>query len=295
MACFSPLQAWQTEGGDVVFVERGRIRRALTLPCGQCIGCRLERSRQWAVRCMHEASLYDVNCFVTLTYDDEHLPAHGSLVYRHFQLFMKRLRKVAPRVRFYMCGEYGERFLRPHFHSCLFGYTFPDLELFKTGNSGCAIYSSALLSRLWPHGFASVGELTFESAAYVARYCTKKFTGPGADVHYSRVDVSTGEIVQVVPEFGHMSLKPGIGAVWLDKYKTDVYPHDRVIVNGFEAKPPRFYDKRLLMLDPDTAEFMELVRYRKSLASSVDSSVDRLRVREIVTRARLAFKARSLE
>lgn len=295
MPCFSPLSAWQTEGEEVVFVERGKIRRALTLPCGQCIGCRLERSRQWAVRCVHEASMHEENCFITLTYDDEHLPPHGSLVYRHFQLFMKRLRKRAPGVRFYMCGEYGEQFKRPHFHACLFGYRFPDMVLFKRGGSGCDVFTSAILSELWTDGFASVGELTFDSAAYVARYCTKKMTGPDAESHYWRVDFATGEVVSVTPEFGHMSLKPGIGATWFDKYKNDVYPHDHVIVNGFEAKPPRFYDKRLLMLDPDTAEFMEVVRYKKSLASSVDCTVERLRVREIVTRARLSFKCRSLE
>lgn len=103
MACFYPLAAWQTDDGDIVFKERGAIKRALTLPCGQCVGCRLERSRQWAVRCMHEASLYDQNAFVTLTYDQDHLPESGSLRYRDFQLFCKRARdKLGPFRFFYV-------------------------------------------------------------------------------------------------------------------------------------------------------------------------------------------------
>jgi hypothetical protein len=115
--------------GSVKFVSRNKkgVDGTLELPCGQCIGCRLERSRQWAMRCLHESSLYDRNAFVTLTYDDEHLPPGGSLNYPDFQRFMKRLRKNSKSpIRFYMGGEYGESTLRPHFHVCLFGYDFPD-------------------------------------------------------------------------------------------------------------------------------------------------------------------------
>ena len=136
MACYKPLRAWQCANGDVVFAELGRfdITRQLDLPCGQCVGCRLERSRQWAMRCLHEAKMHDRNCFVTLTYNNDNVPADRSLNYRDFQLFMKRLRfhfRGVP-IRFYMCGEYGEDFGRPHFHACLFGLDFPD----KTRISG---------------------------------------------------------------------------------------------------------------------------------------------------------------
>lgn len=291
--CVRPLTAWQTEGGDIVFAERGKIRRELTLPCGQCIECKLERSRQWGVRCMHEASLHDENCFLTLTYDDAHVPL--SLEYTHFQRFLKRLRfRVGVPIRFYMCGEYGERFKRPHFHSLIFGWRPADLVLFSTRDD-IRLYTSSFLSEIWTDGFASVGELTFESACYVARYCTKKVTGPLADSHYWRTDLVTGECREVTPEFGHMSLKPGIGSGWIDKYVTDVYPNDAVYNGSVPGRPPRFYDKRLAILDPDTAEFMEAVRYKKALASSIDSTVDRLRAREVCTRARLAFKYRNLE
>ena len=295
MACFKPLTAWKTESGEVVWSERGAISRELTLPCGQCVGCRLERSRQWAVRVMHESQMHLGNSFVTLTYDDDHVPSDGSLNYRHYQLFMKRLRKKIGPVRFYMAGEYGEKFGRPHYHACLFGAYFGDRQLFKRMGSGCDIYTSELLSSVWTDGFASVGELTFESAAYVARYCMKKVTGDKADEHYRRTDFITGESYSIEPEFNRMSLRPGIGASWLDKYKTDVYPHDHVISNGFPAKPPRYFDQRLAVIDPDTSEFMELVRYRKKMAScSLDQSRDRLEVREKVARARLNFKQRNL-
>ena len=297
MACFSPLTAWQLESGEVVFAERGKVRRELTLPCGQCVGCRLERSRQWAVRCMHEASLHEANAFITLTYSPENLPADGSLHYEHFQLFMKRLRKrVGCPVRFYMCGEYGERNWRPHFHACIFGYSFPDKVLFKRGATpNLSLYTSGVLSSIWTDGFASVGQLSFDSAAYVARYVMKKVTGNAAQCHYAKLDLATGEIRTLVPEFNRMSLRPGIGADWFFKYHSEVYPRDGVVVNGVLAKPPRYYDKLLTEYRPATAEFVELLRYRASMEVSADNTAERLRVREAVTHARLSFKQRSLE
>ena len=128
MPCFHPIDAFQRSDGQVVFVERGDIARPLVLPCGRCIGCRLEYSRQWAVRMMHEAQMHELSCFLTLTYDDAHLPVDESLHYADFQGFIRKLRRVhAPRrFSFYMCGEYGEQFKRPHYHACLFGLYFTD-------------------------------------------------------------------------------------------------------------------------------------------------------------------------
>lgn len=294
MACFSPLRAFQTEGGEIVFVERGRIKRPLVLPCGQCIGCRLERSRQWAMRCMHEASLHDENSFVTLTYSDEHVPDDYSLDYGDFQKFMKRLRKVFGKARFYMCGEYGEQFYRPHFHACLFGVGFPDRVVHSTSGSGHDVFTSRTLERLWPFGFSSIGEVTFESAAYVARYVMKKVTGQAAEDHYMRVVEETGQLVSVVPEFTHMSLKPGIGRGFYDKFRSDMYPRDYVVVNGQKVRPPKYYD-RLEREDDQRAADMELLRYMKSFEYDADCAPHRLEAREKVTRARLAFKRRSLE
>lgn len=306
MACYHPLTAYQAASGDVVFYESNRhdIVRTLTLPCGQCIGCRLERSRQWAVRCMHEASLYSRNCFITLTYSDENLPADRSLHYEDFQKFMKRLRKEVKGIdvdafgkrpiRYYMAGEYGENFGRPHFHACIFNFDFDDKKLWKTTGSGSKIYRSEALERLWPFGYSSVGDVTFESAAYVARYIMKKVTGQAAEGHYEEVCKVTGEITNRKPEFNKMSLKPGIGQGWFDKFKDDVYPHDYVVVRGKKTKPPRFYDKKFKAEYPIEFDMIEFQRFQKSRENPEENFDDRLLVREQVVAARLALLKRSL-
>ena len=200
MPCYHPLTAYRSAQGDVVFCERGDIVATLQLPCGRCIGCRLERSRQWAVRILHETKSHRENCFLTLTYDEEHCPRNLSLDYSEFQRFMKRLRKKfrGKRIRFYMCGEYGEQFARPHFHACIFGLDFEDKVLFSS-SGGNKLWTSATLDALWPFGFSSIGEVTFESAAYVARYCLKKVNGDLAKDHYSMVDLETGEVYEKRP------------------------------------------------------------------------------------------------
>lgn len=301
MACFYPVRAWRTEAGEVVFAERGKILAALVLPCGQCIGCRLERSRQWAMRCVHESQLFDVNSFVTLTYDPEHVPGSGSLDYRDFQLFMKRLRKTGRKARFFMCGEYGSTTWRPHFHACLFNVGFGDRRLYRRMPSGFDLYSSVELDALWGKGFCSVGDVTFESAAYVARYVVKKVFGsdgrdfgfPVGDCSY-RVDDVTGEVTFYKPEFTHMSLKPGIGAEWFRKFRASS-EFDFIWVNGQKVKPPKYYDRLLGEVNPAVKEVHDFERYLKSFVMEEDSQEPRLRVREVVARARLGFKKRGLE
>ena len=300
MPCYHPIPAFRNSDGSIVFVDN--LKRydtvgRLDLPCGRCIGCRLERSRQWAVRCMHEASLYDANSFVTLTYDNEHLPEYNSLRYRDFQLFMKRLRKAfAPaEIRFYMCGEYGDDLSRPHYHACLFGCYFHDRVGISGGNSGSSLYRSNLLTSLWPHGFSSVGDVTFESAAYVARYVMKKVTGRDADAYYETVCPETGEVSQRVPEFNKMSLKPGIGARWIERYKDDVYPNDFVVSRGTESKPPRYYDKFLHRNDPDLLEELKFLRYTSSKSRFSDNTDERLAVRKEVAEAKLSAFSRTLK
>lgn len=262
----------------MVFVERSRfdIVRSLDLPCGQCIGCRLERSRQWAVRCLHEAALHPDNCFVTLTYRDDQLPPRGSLDYSHFQKFMKRLRKdVRVPVRFYMCGEYGEQLGRPHFHACLFGFDFRDKTYWRTSPAGSKCYRSDHLERLWPFGACEIGAVTFESAGYVARYCVQKITGHNARYHYG----------ELTPEFNRMSLKPGIGARWLEKFRRDVYPHDYVVVRGHETKPPRYYDKLHSVYFPEEIEEITFRREQQGRSRYQDNTLERLSVKEQVTTA----------
>lgn len=293
MACFHPIDAWQSRWkkdngkSSVLFsVPSNPLNfEAIKVGCGQCVGCRLERSKKWAMRCVHEASLYEDNCFITLTYNDEHLPDDGSLNIRHFQKFMKRLRKKfsGSTIRFFHCGEYGDRYGRPHYHACLFNFDFPDKEIFKVTPSGEKLYTSQILSDLWPFGFSTVGSLTFASAAYVARYIMKKVNGDLADDHY--FDPSTGVYLQ--PEYITMSRRPGIGHSWYKKFETDVFPSDSVIVNGAECKPPRYYDTLYEISNPEGFEFIKNARKAAALLNVDNSTPDRLHHREIVAKARL--------
>lgn len=259
----------------------GFVDLPVTIPCGQCIGCRLERSRQWAIRCVHEAQLHDANAFITLTYDEEHLPPGPSLEKTHFQLFIKRLRKhIKPtKIRYYHCGEYGSNYGRPHYHACLFGFDFPDKYLWSERKS-IKLYRSPMLERLWPQGLSSIGNVTFESAAYVARYITKKYLGPDSAKHYERVDTDTGEITSITPEYTTMSLKPAIGKLWYDKYSADVYPSDEIILRGKRLKPPRYYNGLYELQNPASMATIKKSRIRKARKNSSDTTPARLLVRE---------------
>lgn len=304
MTCYSPLHAYKAKSKDAskikICFKRGDSWRGerLDLPCGQCVGCRLERSRQWAVRCMHEASLYDENSFITLTYNDEFLPQGGTLVKSHFQYFMKRLRKsIAPRrVRYYHCGEYGENLGRPHYHGLLFNYDFKDKKFFS-GKEENRIFTSDELSRLWPFGFSVIGQLTFASANYVARYVMKKITGNKSKDFYG----------EKLPEYSTMSRRPGIGSRWLSTYMSDVYPLDRVIVRGNVTRPPRYYDDSFGRLDPSGLALVKIEREKKAeryvddvLSDGThirvsDNCMDRLLVREVVKTAEISALRRPLE
>ncbi len=284
MQCISPIEArrsyTQKPNGkyDIVFdiTYDGVL---LKLPCGQCRGCRLERSRQWAIRCMHEASMFKQNSFITLTYDDEHLPSHGTLIKKDFQLFMKRFRKslgvkslnpktnriktyydTEKRIRYYHCGEYGEKNKRPHYHAIIFNYQFDDLEYYTKIND-VPLFTSAKLSNIWGKGFVTVGSVTFESAAYVARYILKKINGDQAKEHYQSVDIETGELHPIIPEYTTMSRANGIGHTYYKKYsESEIYEHDSVVVNGKEIKPPKYYDSLYEIDNPERYETIQLKR-----------------------------------
>lgn len=308
MPCYHPLEAWRSEfGGRLVFDRDKGVGQSLSIPCGQCIGCRLDRSLEWAVRISNEASLYDKNCFITLTYSPEHLPYSGSLILSDFQNFMKRLRKRFPlsSIRFFHCGEYGETTGRPHYHACLMNFDFPDKEYLRSSPRGDLLYTSKILGELWPFGLHEIGSVTFDSAAYVARYITKKVTGKLAKDHYTRVSCETGEIFELKPEYTTMSRRPGIGAPWLEKYHKDVYPHDEVILrSGAKIPPPRFFDSRYELMYP--TEFAEIKEKRDFSAANMpgtseyrkkllENSEKRLKVRETVHKARVSQLKRSVE
>lgn len=309
MPCFKPLKGFRSrfknKNGNypITFKEdEAFFHRPVTLPCSQCIGCRLERSRQWAMRCVHEASLYENNCFITLTYNNDKLPADGSLNLKHFQDFMKRLRKkYGSGIRFFHCGEYGERFFRPHYHACLFNHDFNDREFF-TSNNGVPLYTSESLDSLWcdpvdkkSFGFATVGDVTFDSAAYVARYVVKKVNGELAEDHYTRVNPDTGEVVGIKPEYTTMSRKPGIASDWFNKYKGDVYPKDFTTLKGKIVRPPKYYDA--LLEKEDIALFEKIKAKRTAYASkdNPDTTYERLIQRENVKKAQAKMLKRKLD
>ena len=301
MPCYHPLEAFYGDKGSsgkraITFSRSGSFSGVpLRLPCGQCIGCRLKKSRQWAMRCMHEKKLHRVNCFVTLTYSDEALPVGGSLVKRDLQLFMKRLRfERGPGVRFYGCGEYGESTFRPHYHAILFNCEFPDMRKIKVAKCGEDMYFSKELEELWPYGQNVIGSVTFDSCAYVARYIMKKVTGPVAGSHYEVTD-SDGVVHVRAPEFSVMSRRPGIGAGWFAKYGMHAYQLDSVVVNGKEARPPRFYDIRYEAVDSGHLAVLKVKRRRmvKPWRNS-ENSLERRVVSETVAAARLKLKGKVL-
>lgn len=282
MVCYHPLSAWQSvrpnplTGKSIITFQDplSKSYQHIDLPCGHCIGCRLSQSRAWAIRCVHEASLYDHNCFITLTYDNDHLPTTNinkntgevvddytpTLVKRDMQLFMKRLRKAYSdsRIRFFGCGEYGSKNNRPHYHIILFNFVFPDLILHGSRN-GFLYFRSPSLEKLWTYGFSLITSVSYDSCAYVARYVTKKLNGEPAKEAYAFKD----------PEFTLQSRRPGIGADWLSSHVDDVYNYDRIVMKNFQTKPPRYYDKLFDIIDHDRYNSVKDKRIEKYLNLSL--------------------------
>lgn len=279
MACYKPITLCRPKAAKFLQV----------VPCGRCIGCRLERSRQWAVRCFHESQMHENNCFITLTYSDKFLPPGGyirpTLVPRDLELFWKRFRKECGNgIRYFACGEYGENNFRPHYHACVFGFDFPDKKFLSSSNDN-SLYTSDLLSRLWAFGNTVIGDCTFNSAAYVARYIIGKKLGRDSRFYSDHF---------LEPEFVRMSRRPGIGKSWYDKYKTDVYPHDRVVVRGVKCRPPRYYDLKFAEEFPDDALGLKIDRSISAFAKFSDNTGSRLSVKNTVKLAQLSFLSRSL-
>lgn len=249
--------------------------RSLELPCGKCIGCRKGRAQAWALRCMHEAAMYDRNSFLTLTYDDSHLNFFRCLEYGDFQGFMKRIRKrLAPRrVRFFVAGEYGDVTKRPHFHALIFGEDFrEDARVYKKG-----YWESPLVSGCWSNGSSLVGPLTSASAAYVAQYALKKLDGMD-------VDTSTGFVRE-----SKVAMSKGIGREWFDKYSGDLRG-DFALLDSYKIPVPRYYRDKLRILDPAGYEQVEYARYeRAKVIPPEERSLERRAVQEQVALARRSF------
>lgn len=294
MSCTHPLQAYRNSRGDVVFQKPDGFSSPLTLSCGQCIACRLRKSAQWAGRCVNEAQMHKTSCFITLTYAPEHLPNPPSLQLDDFQRFMKRLRKRVGKLRFFHCGEYGDRFGRPHYHAIIFGYDFPDKHHWSTSN-GQKLYRSKILEELWPFGHSSIGSVTFESAAYVARYALKKITGNASKVHYASCPV-TGEVYERKPEYTTMSRRPGIGKSWYDKFSTDVFPIDQWRLPGKPPmQPPKFYDSQFELLYPDDFAMLKSKRVSKAKERAKDKSAPSLDSQRLFNEAILKMLPRNVD
>lgn len=204
------------------------------VPCGRCRVCRLNKAREWSVRIMDEVQHSRVSCFVTLTYSDENLPKNGTLVVKDCQKFFKRLRKNSGReCRYYLGAEYGDLGRRPHYHVCLFGFSREDYDI---------------INKAWGLGYISIGDVSYDSASYVARYTEKKLYGDFAVDYVGR---------GVIPEFALMSRRPGIGSVVLDKNSDFLKRNGFAIVKGRKVSLPRYYSQRLYVTESEKAELKE--------------------------------------
>lgn len=238
MSCNSPIRCWRStvksEAGKfpVSFSQNKAFPGLLmTLPCGHCLGCKKERSISWGIRCYHESLLYDDNLFLTLTY--KHVPNNSMLCMDDFQKFMKRLRKhLDYPIRFIHCGEYGPKTLRPHYHALIFGYFPQDIQFEKLGKNGDPIYHSDEVENIWGLGKCVCGRVSFSSAQYVAKYINKE----GSIKYLESVN-------DFIKPYNTMSRRPGLGIPWLENHWHEIYPRDRVLVDGNLYKPPKAYDR----------------------------------------------------
>ena len=275
--------------------------RLIELPCGQCIECRLARSREWANRCMLETKDHKNNYFITLTYDNENLPMGnaididtgetyevGTLKPKDLQDFMKRLRITWERkygiknIRYYACGEYGELYARPHYHAIIFGIPIFDLKPDHKSKKGNMNFRSDEIEKIWGKGRIAIGTVTWDSCAYTARYVMKKQTGKGKEEYY--------RVMGIEPEFVRMSRRPGIARNYYEKHKDEIYETDSIYIatrKGVQkARPSKYYDK---LYDIDYHEELEKIKgNRKERASITQQQIWRstdLSKREIRERA----------
>jgi len=261
----------------------------------------------WAIRIVHESTLHENNCFVTFTYrskeecteqqyeDGYYVPEDYSLNYHHFRDFMKRLRKHFPqKIRYFHCGEYGDDNLRPHYHACLFNVEFDDV-IVEQQEQGITIFSSPSLSKLWPWGFCTIGELNYQTAAYTAGYILKKITGHEALDAYLRSD-ENGVAFWVKPPYTTMSLKPGIGREFYEKYKNDFFPSDESPVpgKGIVQKVPRYYTDILKSEDPAQMAVVTELRAAFIAAHRADFTPERLKDKYKYHQAKQSLRHRNL-
>ncbi len=288
MPCYRPLKGYRSPGGQIKFGRAGAwVDLPTTVSCGQCIGCRMNNTLSWSARIMHQTKMEESSCFLTLTYDDDHLPQDQSLDVAHVQKFIKALRKKTKPFKYFLAGEYGDDTFRPHYHLCIMGEDFEsDREHYTNTKNGDSLYKSPKVDKTWGKGSHNlIGDLTQQSARYVASYVNKKWRGPTAHLKYNVLFIEkdgTAKIHKLKPEFATMSRRPGLGSTWFEKYHTDVYPSDEVIINGVPNRPPAYYDTLLERHDPKLHHEIKKERIRKGNSHLEDTTAERLAVREML-------------
>lgn len=260
------------------------IKSVKMIPCGQCISCRLNKSREWANRLMLEAKEYENNYFITLTYSDEYCPIKRTLNTETGEVitgltlkkedlikFNHDLRQYWKRkynhdgIRYYECGEYGENSLRPHYHGIIFNLPYlEDLKLYKTTEMNQTLYTSETLSHIWDKGYVIIGAVTWESASYVARYVLKKKFGKDADQYY--------EALGKIPEFTTMSRMPGIGYNYYEANKEKIYKTDEIFIKTakgvVKTTPPVYFDR---LLEKESEEKYKKIKRQRSYKNTINT------------------------
>lgn len=270
MACYHTLTAWKSREltskrrfGVTFRATEGWKDKPVDLPCGKCIGCRLRRAQDWGNRVMHELKHSGLSSFITLTYDDEHLPPGGTLRVDDLQRFWKRLRKKHGRIRYFACGEYGERTNRPHYHAIAFGY-WPEHRV-SLPRQGLPLYRSRDLEELWPYGHSSFGEVTRENAVYIAKYTLGKYDDQGQLKDFG------GRTVPYLT----MSLRPGIGHNYAREHARALARFDGIRLRGGHlAALPRYYETVMDRYDPSLARGLKTRRVEKARAHLDDTPND---------------------
>lgn len=251
--------------------------KELNLPCGVCFGCRMDNSRMWSLRLMHEGKFSSSSYFVTLTYRPEDMPLYGDLNYEHLELFWKKARhrfQGDVPFRYFACGEYGDKTLRPHYHFAAFDFNLTDLRLFKNTDHG-PYFLSDELADCWEHGHVIVAQLDWMTAAYIARYVTKKMRGKNVRFYPDEcADPETGEIPSFCVERAFQS--KGLGLRWYEAHKDEVWNLDGCLyANKYMVSPPRYYFKQLEKADPDKALAIKQKRLVEHPFEYIDPEKDR--------------------
>ena len=329
MGCYGPIRGWRSQEVNektgkrpIVFKRNeGFEDQVVMIPCGKCDGCVIDKTREWATRAVLESQMHIENSFLTLTYNKESLPMDGSIHKSEVSGFIKALRQQnsrlaekvslkADEIRFFGCGEYGDKMGRPHYHVLVFGYRPDDLEFFKIGVNDEPIYTSDKLERLWGKGFCTVGEVTGASAAYVARYLFKKRDGIKDPKRYVlSTDCEVLEMPELTKEFALMSrgqkseydengvrIPPGIGGRWVHKFLNDIRK-DYLMMDGHKVPLPRYFKDYLSEYDHKVAKRNDRARKRKrdELEAKGEYDSRRLDQKEIVKKAQIAMLRRGGE